>query len=169
MLISEVPDHPGYFVDSKGIVYSQWVNRGQHGTVRGGLLRPLSASKHKHGHLSVSFGRNSEKQYIHRLVYRIFKGEIPEGLSVCHKDGDPSNNELSNLYAGTQKENMRDMVRHGKASLAKLTEEQAREILSLRKQMMVKDIAYKFNVRRQTVTDICQGRTWSHLTRKVAE
>lgn len=29
---------------------------------------------------------------------------------VCHKDNNPTNNKVENLYWGTQKENMRQMV-----------------------------------------------------------
>lgn len=167
--ISEIPDQPGYFVDSDGNVFSQWVNRGQHGTVRGSYLQKLKASKSKNGHLSVRFGRNGCSEWAHRLIYRTFIGEIPVGMYICHKDGNPSNNSLDNLYAGTQSDNMKDTVKHGTCALSKLTEEQVKEILSLQGRMMVKDIAFKFKVNRHTISDIYRGKTWTYLTREVAE
>ncbi|RUS42247.1 HNH endonuclease [Cohnella sp. AR92] len=166
MAISEIPDHPGYYVDSEGIVYSQWVNRGMHGLVRGSMLKPLKTSKNKSGHLHIRFGRNGSSDLVHRLVYRVFVGEVPNGLNVCHKDGDPTNNALSNLYAGTQSENMKDTVKHGTCSFTKLTEDQVREILSLQNKMMIKDIAIRFGVNRHAITNIYRGRTWTHLTKK---
>lgn len=166
MLISEIPGHNGYFIDSNGQLYSQWVNRGQHGTVRGAMLNPLKASTSKNGYLSVRFGRNGEAELVHRLVYRIFVGEIPEGLFICHKDGNPKNNSCSNLYAGTQSENMQDMLKHGTCSLTKLNEDQVREILDLRGEMLVKDIAYLYGVNRHSITNIFRGKSWKHLTNR---
>lgn len=170
MQISEIPDHLGYFVDSQGNVYSQWVNRGQHGTVKGCCLQKLKTSKSSRGgHLTIRFGRNGDVELVHRLVYRVFIGEVPDGLVICHKDGNPSNNSLDNLYAGTVSDNARDTVRHGTCSLAKLTEEQVKEILSLRGKMMVKDIAYMYKVNRHAITNIFRGKSWTHLTKKGVE
>jgi hypothetical protein len=42
-----------------------------------------------------------------------FVGLRPKGLETRHLDGDPSNNQLSNLAYGTSSENHLDMVRHG--------------------------------------------------------
>lgn len=169
MQISEIPNHSGYFVDSLGHVYSQWVNRGMHGTVKGSMLHKLKTSKSKHGHQTIRFGRKGNTELVHRLIYTVFNGQIPKGLYICHKDGNPSNNSLDNLYAGTQKENMKDAVKHGTCALSKLTESQVKEILSLQGKMMVKDIAFKFNVRRHTITNIYRGKSWMHVTRKVVE
>lgn len=169
MLICEIPDNSGYFVDSNGNVYSQWVNRGQHGTIKGSMLHKLKTSKSKYGHMTIRFGRKGKTELVHRLIYRIFIGEIPKGLLICHKDGDSSNNSINNLYAGSQRDNMQDAVKHGSCSFAKLNDKQVGEIISLRGKMMVKDIAFKFNVDRHTISNIYRGKSWSHITRKVAD
>lgn len=36
------------------------------------------------------------------------------GLVVCHKDSNPRNNRVTNLYWGTQKENIQQYIREGK-------------------------------------------------------
>lgn len=167
--ISEIPGHDGYFIDTKGDVFSQWVNRGKHGTVRGCVLNKLHTSKSKSGYKTIRFGRNGQTELIHRLVYTVFNEHIPEGLYICHRDGNPENNKLDNLYAGSQSENMQDTVRHGTCALTKLTEEQVKEIIQLRGKMMVKDIAFKYKVQRQTITNILRGRTWTHLSREEVE
>lgn len=166
--ISEIPGHEGYFVDSDGNVYSQWVNRGKHGTVKGCALKLLKTSKISSGHKTIRFTRKGNVELVHRLVYSVFNGAIPDGLLICHKDGNPANNRLDNLYAGSQSQNMKDTVRHGTCSFLKLSEEQVKEIISLKDKMMVKDIAYKFGVKRQTVTSILRGQSWSHLTQEKA-
>jgi hypothetical protein len=61
------------------------------------------------GHLHVSLSNNEVKGkhfYIHQLVWNAFNGEIPEGLNVCHVDGNPENNKLDNLCLLTHKENL---------------------------------------------------------------
>lgn len=35
-------------------------------------------------------------------------------LVVCHKDSNPRNNRVTNLYWGTQKENIQQCIREGK-------------------------------------------------------
>lgn len=167
--ISEIPGQDGYFIDTDGNVFSQWVNRGQHGTVRGSVLNKLRTSKSTSGYKTIRFGRNGETELVHRLVYTVFNGHISDGLVICHKDGNPENNRLDNLYAGSQSQNMQDTVRHGTCALAKLTEKQVKEIIQLRGKMMVKDIAFKYKVQRQTITSILRGHTWTHLSREEVE
>lgn len=36
-------------------------------------------------------------KYVHRLVYEAFIGDIPEGMTVDHEDGNKQNNHVSNL------------------------------------------------------------------------
>ena len=50
---------------------------------------------------------------IHILVAEAFIGPRPEGCEVCHRDGNPKNNHVSNLRWGTRSENVKDAVRHG--------------------------------------------------------
>ena len=46
--------------------------------------------------------------YLARLKYLTFKGEIPEGFTIDHIDGNPLNNDISNLRAVTPAINYRD-------------------------------------------------------------
>lgn len=52
---------------------------------------------------------------IGRMVLKAFVGEPEEGQECCHKDGNPCNNYLGNLYWGTSKENSKDASLHGRA------------------------------------------------------
>lgn len=45
-------------------------------------------------------------QYVHRLVYETFVGDIPKGLEINHKDGNRSNNNVDNLEVLTHRENI---------------------------------------------------------------
>lgn len=48
----------------------------------------------------------------HSLVAEAFIGTRPEGFEVCHNDGNPANNHVSNLRYGTRSENVLDEVSH---------------------------------------------------------
>ena len=41
---------------------------------------------------------------LHRLIYIYFNGSIPSGLTVDHKDRDPSNNRIENLRLATPRQ-----------------------------------------------------------------
>ena len=47
----------------------------------------------------------------HRLVWRHFRGPIPEGLTINHKDGIKSRNQPDNLELATHSEQMLHAVR----------------------------------------------------------
>lgn len=40
---------------------------------------------------------STTRKRIHRAVWEFYKGEIPKGYDVHHKDGDKGNNEIENL------------------------------------------------------------------------
>lgn len=64
-----------------------------------------------------------ERHYkVHKLVWLTWKGPIPYGLQINHRDDNKDNNNISNLYLGTQKENINDCIKnnHRKGNLYKL-------------------------------------------------
>lgn len=69
----------------------------------------------RNGHVQYNLYRNSRvtKIQAHRAVLEAFVGPAPAGHECCHRDGDPGNNSVENLYWGTRSDNMRDAVRHG--------------------------------------------------------
>jgi hypothetical protein len=50
---------------------------------------------------------------VHILMLETFIGPRPNGMWGCHRDDDPVNNCLENLYWGTPSENVFDKVRNG--------------------------------------------------------
>jgi hypothetical protein len=103
----------GYEVSNLGRVRSRdrWIlcKDGTRQFHRGKILTPYVRGD---GYGSVRvFGRRRE--YVHRLVVRAFLGEPPDDFEVCHRDGDPTNNSVDNLYWGSVSDNRFDSVRHG--------------------------------------------------------
>ena len=91
-----IPGFENYRINDKGEVINKF----------GKLLKP---GKLANGYMHVSLSNGEIKgkhMYIHHLVWITFKGEIPEGLMICHKDTDRGNNALDNLCAMTHKENL---------------------------------------------------------------
>ena len=57
---------------------------------------------------------NKKKIDVHRLVAKTFI-KNPENLPlVCHKDDDPRNNRVENLWFGSYADNMQDMIEKGR-------------------------------------------------------
>ena len=78
--------------------------------------RPRSLGDHVFGYKTVTLkakGRRQETPTVHRLVMEAFVGPRPDGMNVCHNNGDPTDNRLGNLRYDTQSENMSDRRRHG--------------------------------------------------------
>lgn len=66
--------------------------------------RPLKIQTTPKGYKYVRLGSKDKSiHYIHRLLYKAFIGDIPEGMEIDHKDRDPSNNSLDNLRAVDKK------------------------------------------------------------------
>ena len=110
-------------------------------------------------------------RYVHELVLLAFVGPRPSSChQAAHQNGDGQDNRLENLRWATRKENEADKIAHGRTirgerhPLAKLRQDDVRAIrqaLSCGERQ--RDVARRFNVAQQTVSDIAIGRRWRHL------
>ncbi len=110
-----------------------------------------------------------KRQRAHRLSYMYHKGQIPEGLLICHTCDNPPCINPDHLYAGTPKDNSSDMVSKGRqnrpkgedSARAKLTAVQVVEIRSDTRKH--KPIAKDYGIAVSTVSSIKQRTNWSHI------
>jgi hypothetical protein len=139
-----------------------------HGT-RKLIGRVLSYTQDSRGRCSVALSRDNKpiKKRIHLIVAEEFLGPRIKGIEVCHEDGNPANNQASNLRFGTHKSNMEDMVRHGRSNRGtknpntNMTQEQALQIKRLRLEGKIyKVIAAELGLTFEQVRGVCVGRTW---------
>lgn len=104
-----IPGWPGYHITCEGILYS---------TKRNKLLRKYTHLHHQTKREIVGLCRRGKKKNakIHRLVAEAYLPNPENKPCVCHKDNNPRNNHVSNLYWGTYKENSEQMVRDGRST-----------------------------------------------------
>ncbi|WP_084501480.1 NUMOD4 motif-containing HNH endonuclease [Nocardia xishanensis] len=115
---SDIPGYEGYYQASdqgriKSLRRTILRANGIPQTVKERILRPGRLSS---GHLHVALNapdKSIKTRRVHQLVMLAFVGPTPEGLEICHNDGNHENNRLDNLRFDTHAENMRDVIRHG--------------------------------------------------------
>lgn len=79
-----------------------------------GVLRKTSTGSGVYEQLPLSVDDVQTTVYVHSAVLLAFVGPCPQGMEVCHNDGDPRNNHLSNLRYGTHVENTKDFIDLGR-------------------------------------------------------
>ena len=148
-----VPGNERYLVSDSGEIQGP----------SGKCLRPM---QHK-GHLYVFMQR--KKKYVHRAVLEAFSGMCPAGMECRHLDGNPVNNDVSNLVWGTRYENAQDTKRHGhshvgeRSGTAKLTERQVLEIRQRIGRETIRALGREYGVSHTEIRRAALGIKWSYL------
>lgn len=95
------------------------------GSERNGIIKTFSEIDFSRtgGHVGKRY-LSTHGQYVHRLVAEAWIGEIPEGYEVNHKDGNKTNNEISNLKIVTPSENIRHSFEFGNLRKNTVSEEE---------------------------------------------
>jgi hypothetical protein len=108
-----IPDFPGYEVSDSGQVRSY--RRRGHGGLKATprLLKLQRYGTYYHVRLTRTDGKIIQIS-VHVLVLETFVGPRPEGLWALHRDDEPTNNHLDNLYWGTVGQNLKDAWRNGR-------------------------------------------------------
>ena len=162
-----IPDFPNYSVSDRGRIRRD-----------GRILKPRPGHRNKAGipfrwHVGLYRDGKSHTRHVHRLVLETFVGKPPEGMECCHNDGDPANNRLENLRWDTSRANGADMIKHGnscrgdKHYRAKLTESKVKEIKRSLERFSGRgactELAGRFGVAQETISNIKTGRNWGWL------
>lgn len=85
------------------------------GRTRKSLGRVLSIYRGNYSKVRLKVDGSGWTKNVHSLVAAAFIGPVPEGLEVCHNNGDPHDNRLTNLRYDTRSGNMHDRIVHGTA------------------------------------------------------
>jgi HNH endonuclease len=107
----------------------------------------------------------------HRLVYTLTRGDIPDGLCVCHTCDVRACVNPGHLWLGTSAENVADAIAKGRAPCgerhgsAKLTEQHARDARTtyVRGVVTYAELARRYGVAPNVIYRAINQRTWKHV------
>ena len=115
--------------------------------------------------------RNGKIVTAHRYSYKIHKGEIPDGLFVCHTCDNRACVNPDHLWLGTCAENLEDMKRKGRSykpgvigernGSSKVTEKDVVEIR--RSNLLLSEVAKKYGISETAASNIRNFKTWKHV------
>lgn len=124
----------------------------------------------KDGYRRITVG--DRRIRVHRFVWLLCFGEIPEGKIVRHKCDNPPCVNPFHLLLGTNEDNVSDRQQRQRHSYgeghyaAKITERTAKAIIvALQEDSSQTAIARSFGVSKWLVNDIKIGKSWKHLSR----
>lgn len=165
-----VPGWDGYYEASLGGMVRNIMPR--KGSIPGKVLKGRPT---RDGYLKVVLqkkGATKQSTFVHRLIYQVFKGPIPDGFEVDHLDSCKTNNRASNLEAVPKLVNMqrsfakgRNMARGAQQGKAVFTDE---IVASIRKRVSNGEkqnaIAAEFGVTPTAINCIVKRKTWAHVS-----
>ena len=126
------------------------------------------------GKISRRYGvvsMDDRPERVHRAIWRLENGPIPQGLFVCHRCDNPLCCNPAHLFLGTHLENVTDCVAkrrhsHGeKHPDAILAEMDVRKIIAARGRPRGtgRRLAQEYRVSPSTISAIWVGRVWRHV------
>jgi hypothetical protein len=122
------------------------------------------------GYGVIGLGRRSDgTDKAHRVSYRLYCGDIPDGMAVCHRCDTPACVNPDHLFLGTLADNMQDCVAKGRnfipdnrgerANWAKLTSD---AVAHIRERVMTgPEYGRLYGVSKSAVYQIWDGTNWA--------
>jgi hypothetical protein len=98
-LIDDFINDPLYKINRDGTIQTKLTLNGQ------GISKEWRDMGYQKADGYVRLRYKDDFLFVHRIIYRKFKGPIKEGYTIDHKDLDRSNNSVDNLIAVTQADN----------------------------------------------------------------
>ena len=163
--LRDLPNHVDYKACSCGLIWSRHFSKS---------WRVVQGWSDQNGYRNTMIADSQAGKYrakIHRLVYAACVGKLIDGLEIAHLDGNPTNNNATNLAQVTHLENMRHCVEHGTRvegsahPKAKLTDAQVLEIRQRWQSNHVTQtsLANEYGVSSSTMSRILTKRTYKNV------
>jgi len=158
-----IPDFPGYDVSDCGRIRSYYERNVTGWCIADVPQRILKGGIDRYPFVCIrDAGGASQVKTVHSLVMLAFVGLCPDGLEICHNDGDHQNNSLTNLRYDTHVSNMQDACEHGVMNSLS-----AQDILDIRNRRIngatYTDMARDYQVAISTISAICQGNSYRYI------
>lgn len=153
---------PGYFISEDGKLYNVYSKS---------FVKPYFNGEYYTVNIKTTLGSNNI--FLHRLILLAYDYPLDLSLSVNHKDGNKTNNNLSNLEWVTIIENSKHARYNGlsitgeNCSWSKLSEFQVREIcdkVSKHQYTTITSLAKEYEVNTNVIRDILVGNTWKDIS-----
>lgn len=171
------------------VIIMRAIQLGYKASINGEVYSPegveiKGSAKKGGGHYSITLivpmgGRRRYPVLKHRFVYYYFNGyEMFKHQVVRHLNDIPSDNRLTNLKAGSHKENMNDIPRHIRSDAMtpdriktfvdlsrKLSDTQITEIRRRRDKYNIPyyKLANEYGVSTMTIYRLCNGQAWKNI------
>jgi len=132
------------------------------------IMHPME-SESGHFFIIARVNKKGKKLYVHRAVLLAFKGYPDTNQETRHLDGNPKNNDISNLKWGTRLENMLDKKIHGKQQFgenhpfAKLNEKKVIEIRKRFKTESARSLSKIYGVSHTAIIRAANRVKWRYL------
>jgi len=127
----------------------------------------LSPFVHVRGYVRFELRHEGKrkKELAHRLVAKAFLSNPHNHPLVCHKDDNTANNNVENLYWGTQKANLRQMYSRNRQRHDDNNKRfKPRDIALIRRsRLSIKKLMMKFGVTDRTIQKIRNGHTYENI------
>lgn len=128
-------------------------------------------SRGHHGHGQVWF--DGKLHLVHRLVWIICIGDVPDDLCVLHKCDDGRCCNPEHLFLGTQQDNIADMINKGRDNFVQAGEKNGKALIKADDIPVIRQLcaegyshtalARKFGVQPSAIDKIATRRTWRHI------
>jgi hypothetical protein len=159
-LIEELINSPNHIIKETGEVFTNITRTGK--VSLNNVWRDCIVYK-DNGYQAVQY--KGKKLPLHRIVYRKFKGELKENLTINHLDGNPTNNHIDNLELVTQSKNnehsyrvLNRVVNKGNSKITKEIAEQIREDYKTLKSF--NKLAEKYSLAKTSISYIINNKIW---------
>jgi len=142
------------------------------------LMWKGAVGKLGYGHMLVGSRKDDSRRTVtvSRVSWELFRGEIPEGMCVCHRCDNPACVNVEHLFLGTVADNNLDCRikgRHGsKTKPDAIPRGEARafaklkpgDILAIRSSAETqRSLADRYGVRQSTISLVRLRKSWKHI------
>lgn len=138
------------------------------------IMKPSFRKRDKRYQLTFHINKKPITVKPHRLVAETFIQNPNNYEEVNHIDGNPLNNELSNLEWCTREQNLEHSLKTAlnnpdkKTSVRKLNEKQVIKLIDdyNSKKFTTAELSKKYGISRAVIRDIMKGKSYKRITKK---
>ena len=126
--------------------------------------------------MSISLSKNGKSKLflLHVLVAKAFICKKENKNVINHKDGDKSNNDISNLEWVTESENVLHSLDNGLSNIRKEIIQYSLNLIEIARFKSIKDASRKTNTNNSNISGVCMGKyktaggfIWKYVNDKI--